>query len=124
LLGIQAITCPDSRYESHRKNVTWMQKHIFPGGLLPSIGVMNKAINETGDMQLHHLEEMGLHYARTLATWREKFNHKLEAVLAQGFSEKFIRKWNYYLTSCEAAFRTRNITVVQAIYSRPNNLTI
>jgi cyclopropane-fatty-acyl-phospholipid synthase len=124
LLGIQAITCPDSRYESHRKNVTWMQKHIFPGGLLPSIGVMNKTINETGDLQLHHLEEMGLHYARTVATWRENFNYKLESVLAQGFSENFIRKWNFYLTSCEATFRTRNITVVQAIYSRPNNLMI
>jgi cyclopropane-fatty-acyl-phospholipid synthase len=101
-----------------------MQKHIFPGGLLPSIGVMNKAINETGDLQLYQLEEMGLHYARTAATWRDNFNHKLESVLAQGFSEKFIRKWNYYLTNCEAAFRTRNITVVQAIFSRPNNLTI
>ena len=124
LLGIQVITCPDSRYESHRKNVTWMQKHIFPGGLLPSISVMSKAINDTGDLQLHHLEEMGLHYARTVATWRENFNHKLESVLAQGFNEKFIRKWNFYLTSCEATFRTRNITVVQAIYSRPNNLMI
>lgn len=124
LLGIQAITCPDSRYESHRKNITWMQKHIFPGGLLPSVGIMNKAINETGDLQLHDLEEMAPHYARTVATWRENFNHKLEAVLAQGFSEKFIRKWNYYLTNCEATFRTRNISVVQAIYSRPNNLTI
>ncbi len=124
LLGIQAITCPDSRYESHRKNVTWMQKHIFPGGLLPSIGMMNKAINETGDLQLHDLEDMAPHYARTLATWRENFNHNLEPVLAQGFSEKFIRKWNYYLTNCEAIFRTRNISVIQAIYSRPNNLTI
>lgn len=124
LLGIQAITCPDSRYESHRQNVTWMQKHIFPGGLLPSVGIMNKFINETGDMQLHNLEEMGLHYARTTATWRENFNHKLESVLAQGFNERFIRKWNYYLLNCEATFLTRNITVVQAIYSRPNNLTI
>jgi cyclopropane-fatty-acyl-phospholipid synthase len=124
LVGIQAITCPDSRYESHRENVTWMQKHIFPGGLLPSIGVMIKSINETGDMQLHDLEEMGLDYARTVATWRENFNHRLEEVLAQGFNERFIRKWNYYLTNCEAAFRTRNITVVQAIFSRPNNLTI
>jgi cyclopropane-fatty-acyl-phospholipid synthase len=124
LLGIQVITCPDARYESHRENVTWMQKHIFPGGLLPSVGIMNRFINETGDMHLHNLEEMGLHYARTVATWRERFNHNLESVLAQGFNEKFIRKWNYYLTSCEAAFRTRNITVVQAIYSRPNNVTI
>jgi cyclopropane-fatty-acyl-phospholipid synthase len=124
LLGIQVITCPDARYECHRKNVTWMQKHIFPGGLLPSLSVMSKAINETGDLQLYHLEEMGMHYARTVATWRQNFNHKLEEVLAQGFNEKFIRKWNYYLLNCEATFRTRNITVVQAIFSRPNNLTI
>ncbi|MGE0884486.1 MAG: class I SAM-dependent methyltransferase [Blastocatellales bacterium] len=124
LLAIQAITCPDSRYDSHRKNVTWMQKHIFPGGLLPSVGIMNKFINETGDLQLHSLEEMGLHYARTTATWRRNFNEKLESVLSLGFDEKFIRKWNYYLLNCETIFLTRNITVVQAVYSRPNNLMI
>ncbi len=124
LLGIQVITCPDSRYKSHRKNVDWMQKHIFPGGLLPSIGVMNKVINQVSDLQLHSLEEMGHHYVRTLATWRENFNNRLEEVLAKGFSEKFIRKWNYYLTSSEAAFRTRNIAIVQAVFTRPNNLTI
>ena len=124
LLAIQVITCPDSRYDSHRENVDWMQKHIFPGGLLPSIGIMNKAINATGDLQLHNLEEMGMHYVRTLSAWRENFNHKLEEVLRQGFNEQFIRKWNYYLTSCEAAFRTRNITVVQAVFTRPNNLSI
>ncbi len=124
LLGIQVITCPDSRYASHRKSIDWMQKHIFPGGLLPSIAMMNKTISETGDLQLHDLEEMGRQYVQTLATWRERFNHKLEAVLALGFGEDFIRKWNYYLTSSEAAFRTRNIAVVQAIYSRPNNLNL
>ena len=124
LLGIQAICCPDSRYEDHRRNVDWMQKHIFPGGLLPTIGVMNKAINETGNLQLHSLEEMGPHYARTLSRWREKFNHNLESVIGQGFDEKFIRKWNYYLTASEAAFRTRNLAVVQAVFTRPNNLAL
>ena len=124
VLGIQVITCPDSRYQSHRANVTWMQKHIFPGGLLPSIGIMNKVINQTGDLHLHSLEEMGLHYARTLTTWRSNFNQALDAVLAQGFNERFIRKWNLYLTMCEAAFVTRNINVVQAVYTRPNNLLI
>lgn len=124
LLGIQVITCPDSRYDSHRANVTWMQKHIFPGGLLPSLGIMNKVINQTGDLHLHSLEEMGLHYARTLATWRNNFNQALDAVLAQGFNDSFIRKWNLYLTMCEAAFTTRNINVVQAVYTRPNNLLI
>jgi cyclopropane-fatty-acyl-phospholipid synthase len=124
LLGIQVITCPDSRYDSHRKNVTWLQKHIFPGGLLPSIGIMNKVINQTGDLHLHSLEEMGLHYAQTLNTWRRNFNQALDAVLAQGFNEAFIRKWNLYLTMCEASFRTRNINVVQAVYTRPNNVLI
>ncbi len=124
LLGVQTITCPDSRYESHRKNIDWMQKHIFPGGLLPSIGMINRIINEISDLQLHNLEEMGLHYARTLATWRANFNDRLGEVLAKGFTEKFIRKWNYYLSSSEAAFRTRNITVVQAVFTRPNNLAI
>lgn len=123
LLAIQVITCPDSRYERYRKGIDWMRKHIFPGGALPSIAAINRAINQTGDLHLHHLEEMGLHYARTLARWRENFNHQLDAVFAQGFDERFIRKWRYYLTYCEAAFRLRNITVVQAVYTRPNNLT-
>jgi cyclopropane-fatty-acyl-phospholipid synthase len=124
LLGIQAIVCPDSRYDAHRNSVGWMQKHIFPGGLLPSIRVMNEAVNDTGDLQLYDLEEMGLHYARTVRTWRDRFNAGLDAVRALGLGERFVRKWNYYLTSCEAAFRTRNITVVQAVYSRPNNITL
>jgi cyclopropane-fatty-acyl-phospholipid synthase len=122
ILGIQVITCPDSRYESYRKNVDWIQKHIFPGGLLPSIASINKAINQTGDLNLYHLEDMGLHYARTLATWKENFNSRLDAVKALGFDEKFIRKWNYYLGYCEAAFRMRNIGVIQAVYVKPNNV--
>lgn len=124
ILGIQVITCPDSRYQSHRRNVDWMQKHIFPGGLLPSVGIMNRAVNSTGDFHLHSLDEMGLHYARTLETWRRKFNDRLEEVISQGFSEEFIRKWNYYLMSCEAAFKTRNINVVQAVFTRPNNMSL
>ncbi|QQS45612.1 MAG: class I SAM-dependent methyltransferase [Acidobacteriota bacterium] len=124
VLGIQVITCPDSRYQSHRRNVDWMQKHIFPGGLLPSVGIMNKVINQVSDLHLHSLEEMGLHYVRTLAAWRANFNNRLDEVLARGFSEEFIRKWNYYLMSCESAFQTRNINVVQAVFTRPNNMTI
>jgi cyclopropane-fatty-acyl-phospholipid synthase len=124
LLGIQVITCPDSRYERYRRGIDWIQKHIFPGGVLPSIAALNQAINRTGDLHLHHLEEMGLHYAQTLARWRENFNQQLDAVRAQGFDERFIRKWRYYLTYCEAAFALRNVTVVQAIYTRPNNRTL
>jgi cyclopropane-fatty-acyl-phospholipid synthase len=124
LLGVQVITCPDSRYEQYRRGSDWIQKHIFPGGILPSIRALNQAIHRTGDLHLHHLEEMGLHYARTLARWRQNFTRQREAVLAQGFDESFLRKWRYYFAYCEAAFALRNVTVVQAVYTRPNNPTL
>ncbi|HXC06878.1 MAG TPA: cyclopropane-fatty-acyl-phospholipid synthase family protein, partial [Bacteroidia bacterium] len=123
LLALQVITCPDSRYESLRKGVDWIQKHVFPGTLLPSVGAINKAINKTGDLSLVDLKDIGLHYARTLSTWHANFNQQLDNVRKLGFDEQFIRKWNYYLCYCEAAFRMRNIQVMQMVYSRPNNLS-
>ncbi|MFY0652242.1 MAG: class I SAM-dependent methyltransferase [Cyclobacteriaceae bacterium] len=121
LLAIQVITSPDSRYEDLKSSVDWIQKHIFPGSLLPSIAALNRSINNTGDLNLMNLEEMGLHYSRTLKEWRENFNNKINEVRSLGFNDDFIRKWNYYLSYCEAAFKMRNINVVQMVYSKPNN---
>lgn len=122
VLGFQVITCPDSRYDSLRKGVDWIQKHIFPGSLLPSVAAINTSINRTGEMTLMNLKEMGLHYAQTLRLWRKRFNENLDEIRALGFDEKFIRKWNYYFCYCEAAFDMRNISVMQMVYTRPNNL--
>ncbi|MDP1745269.1 MAG: cyclopropane-fatty-acyl-phospholipid synthase family protein [Bacteroidota bacterium] len=121
ILAIQVITCPDSRYESLRTGVDWIQKHIFPGSLLPSVSSINKAINNTSDMTLVDLKDMGLHYARTLSAWQKEFNQQLSEVKKMGFDERFIRKWNYYFSYCEAAFEMRNIHVMQMVYARPNN---
>jgi cyclopropane-fatty-acyl-phospholipid synthase len=121
ILALQVITCPDSRFEALRDGVDWIQKHIFPGSLLPSVGAMNEAINRTGDLTLVDLKDIGLHYARTLKTWFENFNTQIEEVKQLGFSDAFIRKWNYYLCYCEAAFEMRNINVMQLVYARPNN---
>jgi cyclopropane-fatty-acyl-phospholipid synthase len=120
-VGLQVIVCPDSRYEAMRKSVDWIKKYIFPGGQLPSIKALMDSANATGDLYLHHLENFGLHYARTLQIWRDGFNRRKEAVMELGFDEVFLRKWNYYLAYCEAAFSTRNINVTQMILSRPNN---
>lgn len=120
-VGLQVIVCPDSRYETMRNSVDWIKKHIFPGGQLPSIKALLDSANATGDLYLQHLENFGLHYARTLKLWRERFNTQTEAVRSLGFDEKFLRKWNYYLAYCEAAFQTRNINVSQMILTRPNN---
>jgi cyclopropane-fatty-acyl-phospholipid synthase len=124
LLGVQMITVPDYRYSSLKKSVDWIQRHIFPGSLLLSVGRINQVLFETSNLFLHDLEDLGNDYARTLATWHANFNAVLPQVRALGFDEPFIRSWNYYLKYCEAAFSTRNISVVQAIYTRPNNQTL
>lgn len=120
-LALQVITCPDSRFESLKNGVDWIQKHIFPGSLLPSVGVVNKAVNEVCDLTLVDLKDIGLDYAHTLKIWYQEFNKNLSDVKKLGFDGSFIRKWNYYLCYCEAAFAMRNINVMQMIYTRPNN---
>ncbi len=124
LLGLQMILSPDHRYESFRKNVDWIQKHIFPGSLLPSLSRITQALNRTGSLCLFDYEDITPHYVRTLAMWRENFNAQRPQIAALGFDEAFVRKWNYYWSYCQAAFKTRNISVVQAVYSRPNNTKI
>lgn len=122
--ALQVITSQDSNYNQLRKGVDWIQKHIFPGSLLPSIAAINSAVNKTSNLYLHDLKNFGLNYARTLKMWREKFNARLSDVYKLNFDNSFIRKWNYYLSYCEAAFAMRNISVVQIIYTRPNNMNL
>jgi cyclopropane-fatty-acyl-phospholipid synthase len=121
ILAIQVITCPDSRFESLKNGVDWIQKYIFPGSLLPSVAAINKAINEVSDFTLVDLKDMGLDYAATLKIWQQEFQKKTVEVKKLGFDDYFIRKWNYYLSYCEAAFAMRNIHVMQLVYTRPNN---
>lgn len=121
LLGIQMITVPDCRYGSLKSGVDWIQRHIFPGSLLLSVGRINSVLMRTGDLFMHDMEDLGADYARTLAAWHENFNSVLDQVRSMGFDDAFIRTWNYYLKYCEAGFASRNISVVQAVYTRPNN---
>ena len=123
IVALQAITCPDSRYNDLRKGVDWIQKHIFPGSLLPSVAAINNAVNKTGEFTLVDLKDFGLDYAKTLAEWRIQFNRNIASIRALGFDEPFIRKWNYYFSYCEAAFAMRNINVMQLVYVRPNTVS-
>jgi len=121
ILALQVITSPDSRFDSLRKGVDWIQKHIFPGSLLPSVAAINGAVNRTGDLTMVDLKDIGLDYAKTLRLWYDSFNANLSKVKSLGFDDTFIRKWNYYLCYCEAAFAMRNINVMHLVYARPNN---
>jgi len=121
IMALQMITVPDNRYKSLTKGVDWIQKTIFPGSLLMSVGRVNEVLLKTSDLFLHNLEDFGAFYVRTLQNWHHRFNVSREDLFNLGFDEAFIRTWNYYLKYCEAGFATRNISVVQAVYTRPNN---
>ena len=120
LAVLQVITSPDSRYEEFRAGVDWIQTYIFPGSLLPSIGRINESLKST---QLHFfkLNDIGLHYAETLKRWRVQMNSQLHRLKQLSLDDTFIRKWNYYLYYCEAAFRSRNISTIQLTLIKPNN---
>ena len=83
-----------------------------------------EVLKDAGNFLRYGMEDLGISYARTLDDWHANFNQQLDAVRSLGFSEAFIRKWNYYLKYCEAAFATRNISVVQAVYTRPCNTSL
>lgn len=116
---IQAITMPEQRYEKYRNSVDFIQKYVFPGGFLPSISEMQSCVAKNSSLRMIGLHEFGLHYARTLRVWNERFHERLDEVRAQGFSERFIRMWRYYLCYCEAAFLERAIGVVQVLWAKP-----
>jgi len=116
--GIQAITMVDARFEAYRRQCDWIQKYIFPGGMLPSIGAMVDVTARETRLGLMGLDDRPVDYANTLRDWRQRFFTRLDDVRALGFDERFIRMWDYYLASCEGAFRTRNLGLLHLVFGR------
>ena len=112
-MALQVITIPDERYESYRTSCDWIQKHIFPGGFLPSLGAIRKAVKESSNLVIDRVIPIGDHYARTLAGWRQRFHAHWPEIQSLGFDTLFRRMWDYYLSYCEAGFSTRFIHVLQ-----------
>ncbi|MDB5963005.1 MAG: SAM-dependent methyltransferase [Massilia sp.] len=108
---IQTITIADELFERYRKSTDFIQQFIFPGGMLPSPSVFEQQAAAHG-LKVVDRFSFGLDYARTLAAWRAAFHATLEQVRAQGFDERFIRTWEFYLCYCEAAFRAKNTDVM------------
>jgi cyclopropane-fatty-acyl-phospholipid synthase len=118
---IQAITIADQRYESAIKSVDFIQRYIFPGSNIPSVTAMLNSITNHSDMRLFHLEDIGLHYAATLRLWRENFFNNIQAVRALGYSEEFIKMWDFYLCYCEGGFEERALGDVHLLLAKPDN---
>jgi cyclopropane-fatty-acyl-phospholipid synthase len=115
---MQAITIKEQRYREHLRRVDFIRKYIFPGGCLPSVLALGQAAASASDLQFHHLEDITAHYVRTLQHWRQRFQANLDGVRTLGYSEPFIRMWNYYLCYCEAAFAERQIQTVQLMFAK------
>ena len=116
---LQAITIADQRYERAVKSVDFIQKYIFPGGFLPSVTAITQSATRATDLRLLHLEDIGLHYARTLRDWRQRFYAALPKIRQQAFPEEFLRMWEYYFCYCEGAFAERAISNVQLVVGKP-----
>ena len=116
---LQIITIQDARWEVYRKSVDFIQKYIFPGGMLPSPSVLRQEIHRAG-LSVRHSIEFGKSYSQTLRRWFEVFNNKWDNISAMGFDDRFRRVWNFYLTSCAATFESGNCDVTQITLQKPD----
>ncbi len=119
VLFLQAITIRDQEYEKAAKRVDFIKKFVFPGGFLPSVGAISSAMTRVSNLKIVHLEDIGIHYAKTLADWRSRFNDNVSRVREQGFPDSFIRLWEFYLCYCEGSFREAYIGTVQVLANKP-----
>jgi len=117
-IALQVISMPDQKYLQYRFGVDYIRKHIFPGGHIPSIGAMVAAMSKRTRLNVCEVEDIGWHYVRTLALWREALLNQSEQVMALGFDATFLRKWQYYFSYCEAGFRNRLIRNYQLALNR------
>jgi cyclopropane-fatty-acyl-phospholipid synthase len=119
-MALQVITIPDQRFEAYRRSCDWIQKHIFPGGMLPSLTRLGEAMRDHSCFVVTHLEDIGLHYAQTLRDWRHRFDHGVQQGLHPTLDQRFTRAWDYYLSYCEGGFRSRVIHTLQLVLTRPS----
>ena len=116
---LQAITIQDQMYAQALKSVDFIQRFIFPGSFIPSVSAISASLSEVTDLKIFNLEDIGPHYATTLRHWRERFLAQLPTVRQLGYSESFIRLWEYYLCYCEGGFTERQLGTVQMLLTKP-----
>ena len=119
VIAIQAIVMAHDRYLATRRSYGWIQKHIFPGGLLPSLRAIDETAGRHTTVRVDRVHTFGRHYAETLRRWRTAFEESWPTVRALGFDETFRRKWEFYLAYCEAGFDAGYLDVAQLRLTRP-----
>jgi cyclopropane-fatty-acyl-phospholipid synthase len=115
---LQTITINEQTFPAYRRRADFIQKHIFPGSELASVSEVLRSLARATSLSLYHAEDIGTHYARTLAQWRKRFHNSLDEVRALGFDDRFVRMWDYYLAYCEGAFLERHIGDFQLLLTK------
>jgi cyclopropane-fatty-acyl-phospholipid synthase len=110
---LQTITVNDQWFPHYHGTADWIEKYIFPGGELASVGEILASLQRATSLSLYHAENFGTHYARTLHDWRARYHARLDDVRRLGFDDRFIRMWDFYLAICEATFLERHTGVFQ-----------
>ena len=118
ILVMEAITTPEQRYETYLRSTDFINTIIFPGSCCPSLHALVDAAYKNSCLTLEHIDNIGLHYAETLAEWRRRFNARETYVRSLGFDDIFLRVWNYYLTYCEAGFFSQTENCLILVFSR------
>ena len=121
LAVLQVITIPDQRYRRHRKEGNWIQKHIFPGGHLPSLTALTAAMTAHSGFMIEDVENIAAHYEKTLQKWRLRFEGAAGAISKMGFDRSVLRTWRYYFSVCEAQFAMRVLSDLQIVLTREGN---
>jgi cyclopropane-fatty-acyl-phospholipid synthase len=109
---VQTITIDDRLFASYRSGTDFIQRHVFPGGMLPSPAAFRTQASKAG-LAVDEAFAFGFDYARTLAIWQQTFNARHDEIAAQGFDDRFGRLWNFYLSYCQAGFATGSTDVIQ-----------
>jgi len=122
LMLLQAITIREQRYEQAKNSVDFIQRYIFPGGALPSVQRMLEIVGRDTDMNMLHMEDFGLHYARTLRLWHDNFRRAHGYLTELGYDDYFLRLWEFYLCYCEGGFLERTIGTAQLLLAKPDAL--
>jgi len=115
---IQTILVPDERYERYRRSADWIERYVFPGCLIPSLAALRGAMARGSQLTVSSVDEIGEHYGETLGRWRSQFWDAIDDVRALGYDDRFVRTWDFYLGSCEAAFRTGWLNDSQIVLTR------
>ena len=122
LMLLQSIVIADELYSSYRRSVDFIQRYIFPGGFLPSVGNIRQRLNDVTEFQVTDFHDITDHYPRTLQLWQSRFRSNWRQLESRGYSTRLLRLWDYYFSYCEGGFLERTIGDVQLVLTKRRRL--